>query len=629
MPQRRSSLALLVVLSSACHRAAPPAPEPVAKAPPRAPIAKCSPRSALTRVAASGSSSSLALARLGDRRVALLADEDDATLRMIELAPQRGRVLASLPLGTAPGHVVIARDGRAIVSLPSGDAVVEVSAEESGELRPCSRRKTPRDPVALAVTDDDRTLLVVSRAGRALTLLDRTQKNDATTIALSRDPEGVLVDGSSAFVAHRTGSIVSVVSLAERVVAREVSFAWRDRVVLAAPGFGTVTVGDMPRFAVQAHALAKVGGRIMVPMVLAYPGDGRLHVTMGNGYGPVSVRGIDGYFPNEPALASLPTTGSAARIHLRNETVAERAQRSSAGRIAPSESPCLLPHAAAVAAGSVVVACAGIDRLLVIRDGDLARARRVPLPSGVMAVAADPDAREVIAWSQFARELSVVSLETGGAAAIAVAAERAVDAGWAEGRKTFHAPLGFDGRACASCHPDGLDDGLVWSSPHGPLQAPQLAGRLRESAPFGWLGKSSTLDEHLGQTMMRIGAKPMQAAAMAPLISYVRSMKSPPARPLDTRSKRGRELFTSSVVGCASCHYDDGRAGDGLVHDIGTGGSFDTPSLVGVASSGPYMHDGRFKTLREALVATSGAMGTTKQLSDADLSALLSYLETL
>ena len=30
--------------------------------------------------------------------------------------------------------------------------------------------------------------------------------------------------------------------------------------------------------------------------------------------------------------------------------------------------------------------------------------------------------------------------------------------------------LSGDGRACASCHPDGRDDGLVWSTPNGPRQ---------------------------------------------------------------------------------------------------------------------------------------------------------------
>jgi hypothetical protein len=45
--------------------------------------------------------------------------------------------------------------------------------------------------------------------------------------------------------------------------------------------------------------------------------------------------------------------------------------------------------------------------------------------------------------------------------------------------------LSADGRACASCHPDGREDGLTWATPDGPRQTIMLAGRIDGSGLHG------------------------------------------------------------------------------------------------------------------------------------------------
>jgi len=601
---------LVALLLASCQREAPP--PPVITATPAPSV--CSQQTDLAPIATDASSSQLALAKLAGERVAFLSDEDDAVLRVIDL--ERGSVRSGLAFAAPPGHVIVAPNGRVHVTVPELDIVVELAVDKDGTMKECSRKSTPPEPIALALGGE--TLLVASRRGRALSLFH--PKSAPRTIALSRDPEGVLVAGNEAFVAHRVGSIVSVVALDQRVVAREVSFVWRDRIAL-----GAVVVGDMPRFAVQAHGLARVRDRVVVPMVLAYPGDTRHEVSFTTGYGPTSVRGVDGYFPHEPAIASIGADGS--RLHLRREVVAPGKQRTSTGRVA-SEKPCLLPRSIAVDGATTVVACMGIDRLLVLHE--LAEQALITVPPGPIAVAIDPSVHEVIAWSQFARALTFSSLTNKAVTrTIAIAADRAPDPIWADGRKAFHAPIAFDGRACASCHPDGLDDGLVWNSPIGMMQAPVLAGRVEGTAPYGWLGSAPTFEAHLASTMTRLQAKPMSDETMRSLAVYVRALRTRAKRALDPIEKRGRELFVSSDVGCAGCHSEDGRGADGLPHDVGTGAAFDTPSLASIATSAPYMHDGRFATLRETIVKTDGLMGTTKRLSEQDLDALIAYLKTL
>jgi len=596
----------LALLAAACHRDVEP-PAPVV-----APtISACDAPSALTAIPTESSSSPLALARLGGRRVVLLADEDDGALRMIDLAS--GAILASAEVPVA--HVVVGPNGRVHASLPQSDEVVELTV--SGEsLRECGRKKVPAEPIALALDDD--ALLVASRRGRALTVF--RPGAEPRSIALSRDPEGVLVAGTRALVAHRSGSIVSVVALDQRVVAREVSFAWRDRIGL--PSLGGRPIADMPRFSVQAHALARVNDRVLVPMVLAYPGDTHLEVTFTSGYGPSSVQGVDGYFPHEPALASLDAEGATPRLHVREQTFDVHAQRLSTGRV-PYAEPCLLPRSIATDGGNSYVACLGIDRLVVVRDGR--EREHIPVAAGPIAVAVDHG--EAIVWSQFARVLSVVRLSDRSVRGLPIAAERVVDPAWADGRRTFHAPIAFDGRACASCHPDGLDDGLVWSSPHGPMQPPVLAGRLENTAPYGWLGSAPTLQAHLASTMHRLGAKQMPAETMEKLIAYLRGMRPRARGELTALEKRGREVFTAAE--CGDCHANAGLGADGTRHDVGTGGSFDTPSLAAIARSAPYMHDGRFASLREVIVKTAGVTMGSKTIAAEDVDPLMAYLRTL
>ena len=71
---------------------------------------------------------------------------------------------------------------------------------------------------------------------------------------------------------------------------------------------------------------------------------------------------------------------------------------------------------------------------------------------------------------------------------------------------------------------------------------------------------------------------------------------------------------------------------DGAQHDIATDlEQSDTPSLIGVAASAPYNHDGSASSLR-ALVEENGTvhgMGNVASLTAAQVNDLVAYLETL
>src|SRR5262249_36879828 len=160
----------------------------------------------------------------------------------------------------------------------------------------------------------------------------------------------------------------------------------------------------------------------------------------------------------------------------------------------------------------------------------------------------------------------------------------------------------------AGCHPEGRDDGPVWTSPDGPRRTPILAGRLEGTAPYGWFGESPTVKEHLKKTFDRLGGTgldhPSGAEDFDALLPYIGSLPAPPTSPgADAKAvARGKAAFASY---CNECHKNGGT--DGQSHDVGSGSAgerrkaFDTPTLLGVRGSAPYFHDGRYATLADIL----------------------------
>jgi cytochrome c peroxidase len=74
-------------------------------------------------------------------------------------------------------------------------------------------------------------------------------------------------------------------------------------------------------------------------------------------------------------------------------------------------------------------------------------------------------------------------------------------------------------------------------------------------------------------------------------------------------AERGKLLFNGKATGCAECHVPNRFFTDLAAHDVGTRGRhdkatdrFDTPTLVELWRSGPYLHDGSAARLRDVLV---------------------------
>ncbi len=195
----------------------------------------------------------------------------------------------------------------------------------------------------------------------------------------------------------------------------------------------------------------------------------------------------------------------------------------------------------------------------------------------------------------------------------------------------FHAQAGGM-IACASCHPEGRDDGHVWILDGNKRRTPSLRGTIAGTAPYHWPGDEPNLNVLVNDVYtVRMDGAPLSTAQMSAITGWVQNVAAPPAPSwIDTASAaRGKALFESAATGCATCH-SGAKFTNNLTMDVGTGGTFQVPPLVGVGWRTPLMHNGCAVTLADRFGACATPQhGSTGTLSQQDVSDLVAYLETL
>jgi YVTN family beta-propeller protein len=228
---------------------------------------------------------------------------------------------------------------------------------------------------------------------------------------------------------------------------------------------------------------------------------------------------------------------------------------------------------------------------------------------------------------------------------------------------------------CTSCHFDGVDDGQVWDltnrgeglrntiSLRGRRGAGQ--GKMTWSGAFDevqdieaeirglFMGRGFIADETLAQgTHAQALGDPKKGLSkeLDAVASYLATLDRPNPSPfrnsdgtLTADGAAGKELF--GKLGCDFCHSgaDSTDSAGGRLHDVGTlkpgsgtrGGGpllgLDTPSLLGVWETPPYLHDGSAATLRDVLTTANPTdqHGFVSSLSEQQLNQLVSYLQQL
>jgi cytochrome c peroxidase len=155
------------------------------------------------------------------------------------------------------------------------------------------------------------------------------------------------------------------------------------------------------------------------------------------------------------------------------------------------------------------------------------------------------------------------------------------------------------------------DNGL-----HRHVDIPSLRG-IRYTAPYGRDGRIASLREFTRNVIVNEFNGPEPAPRLLDAITaYMEQIDFLPNAKLgpdgrltgaaDAAARRGESLFYRSFAGmgggsCAGCHQPTALFVDHRQHDIGTGGAFDTPTLLDASFTAPYFHDGRFASFGEVV----------------------------
>jgi YVTN family beta-propeller protein len=314
-------------------------------------------------------------------------------------------------------------------------------------------------------------------------------------------------------------------------------------------------------------------------------------------------------------------------------------------------------------------------------DDDYREIERVALPTRVgqnpRAVRVSPDGQVVYVYNALDFAVSVHQPDNLRRLATIPVCQPPKTPEWVRGKVLFSTALPpLTGRrwiACASCHPDGHTDGRVWQNPEGLRKTPAMFG-MAHTHPLHW---SADRDESQdfeytirGQLMQGRGllggslkpkrgfepteldealagrSKDLDALAIyCNSFEFRLSPHIPAPGQLSAAAERGKQLFFSKEAGCATCHggpyYSDSRLQKPyLLHDVGTGHEdptermgpkYDTPTLLGVYRTAPYLHHGKAKTLRDVLTTCNpeDKHGKTSHLKPAEIDDLVEFLKSL
>jgi cytochrome c peroxidase len=198
-------------------------------------------------------------------------------------------------------------------------------------------------------------------------------------------------------------------------------------------------------------------------------------------------------------------------------------------------------------------------------------------------------------------------------------------------------------QSCSSCHPgEARADGLNWDLLNDGIGNPKSTKSLlwahqTPPAMISGVRDSAEAAVRAGIRSIQFAVRPDEDAAA--IDEYLKSLKPVPSPhladgALSEKAKRGEAVFQKA--GCAHCHpaplftnLKASNVGTGKGREVNT--EFDTPTLVEIWRTAPYLHDGRAATSRDVLTTFNPGdkHGKTSALTPEEIADLAEYVLSL
>jgi YVTN family beta-propeller protein len=576
--------------------------------------------------------SPIALALSVDGTRLLTANQTAGTVSLVDMAA--GRVLHEVPTGEKPAGVALSRDGRrgAVAHWYGYD--LAVLALKDDRISVVGRVEVGPEPRGVAIAPDGKTAYVAVGVSNEVVRVDLDGRKVTGRLTVGREPRGVALspDGARLMVGNARSGDVSVIDTRKWAVERTIPIDGDNvRQVLVAADGKTGYVAHMKnrRFATTRNFIDQgwVLGQRLTKVDL------------------------DGGSPTYHTLSLDPRGEAAADAH----------------GVAVNQDGSLL-----------VVGLGGTHELMIFRTNrkrlpwgaerarDLVppellkgdgRFRRVALGGRPTELAFAPDGKTLYVANYLTDAVQVVDAEAaklvrtiplGGPKTISLVRR---------GEILFHdATRSFNQwYSCNTCHSDGHTSGMDFDTLNDGRQdlstfhlrsrkkVPTLR-RVTQTKPWTWHGWQASLEDATVESFTKSmqGPRPSKEDVKA-VVAFLGTLEFPknpyrePNGSLTPAARRGQDVFRSAKAACSTCHGGP-ELTDGKIHIAGLEESDDAyrgynpPSLRGVYDKDPYLHDGRAKTLREALTGPhdpDSVAGGSGELTDQELDDLVAYLKSL
>lgn len=598
----------------------------------------------------------------------------DATADRVVLADvPTGRILREVALGGEPSGVAWSPDGRRVhVAERSEGTVAEVDLSGAVSRR---FRVGPR-PIGIALAPRRGLLLAACSAADALSIVDLARGEEVRRVPVVREPWYVAVAPGEAIAVvgnrlpagdaslYSASAAVSLIDLPDAASAVHLRLPANSVNVLG------IAVSPDGRWAYAVHNLGRTnmstervtGGWISRNALT------RIDLRDPRGIITVPIDSVADGAAN-PWGAVLSPSGTELWISLSGVHQVGRLDIPGLEEALRVRWPEREPDGPALADGDAkgpeyVYGDAATHDLGVFTEG---RFHRTDLPgSGPRGIALSPDGTLLALAMYFSGRVHILDARTARVArTVVLGAEPRTDGAETDiarrGEEIFHDARRCNQHwlSCATCHPDGRTDGLNWDLFNDGAGNPKNTRSLLHShrtPPAMALGVRPDMESATAAGFESILFRTAPADDLRAVEAYIRSLEpvesphrargsrdarsgdgglGPRGRPSDA-FERGRAIFESPEAGCEACHPAP-LFTDLALHDVGTRGvfpwedRFDTPTLVELWRTAPYLHHGKAATLREVFTRFNDGdrHGATSHLSDSDLDALISYLESL